>query len=171
MYLCISLSCVSASSGDSDGSTNRITPTVVAVITVGVVAALLLMAAALTLFVCCCLQRRRRRYHIGTHSAAVSSSSKGSLVELPPLSTPELCRREAPEELKTFDFLEEDSELIPSDVFPVNLFREHVEKFDENRQLFFQLEFDVSDCDVIMMSLREVDDEVMMMSSKIIIID
>ena len=37
-------------------------------------------------------------------------------------------------------------EAIPTNgAIPVNMFREHVERFDENRQLRFQHEFDVSD--------------------------
>ena len=55
-------------------------------------------------------------------------------------------------ELKPLGLAEEDSKLIPSGAIPVNVFREHVDKFDENRQLLFQREFDVSD-DVMMMSL------------------
>ena len=72
-------------------------------------------------------------------------------MDIPHDTTPELCRKSAPIELKPLDLGEEESELVPSGAIPVNAFREHVEKFDENRQLLFQREFDVSD-DVIMMS-------------------
>ena len=43
---------------------------------------------------------------------------------------------------------DDESDLIPSGAIPVNFFREHVEKFEEARQLLFEREFDVSD-DVI----------------------
>ena len=52
-------------------------------------------------------------------------------------------------ELKPLN-LGEVSDLIPSGAIPVSDFREHVEKFDENRQLLFQKEFDVS-YDIIIM--------------------
>ena len=139
---------------DSAGSSSStLSPAVTGVITAGVIVSLILIAAlVLILVLVYCIRRRRgHKYRLEAHSASLSSSSKGSM-DIPHDSTPELCRRGIPMELKPMDLTEEDSELIPSGAIPINVFREHVDKFDENRQLLFQREFDVSD-DVMMMSL------------------
>lgn len=98
--------------------------------------------------------QRSRQYGVHTHSASSSSppsyhSSKESL-DRPVIATPDLSRKaKVAMEMKPLDFgapfSEDDGEMIPSGAIPVNMFREHVERFDENRQLLFQHEFDVSD--------------------------
>ena len=68
-------------------------------------------------------------------------------MDIPEPATPDLCRKTEGLELNALNFVsgeDEDDELVPSGAVPVNMFREHVEKFDENRQLLFQQEFDVS---------------------------
>ena len=101
-----------------------------------------------------------------TLSSASSSSppsyysSKESL-DGPVIATPDLSRKaKVAMEMKPLDlhvgapFSEDDGEMIPSGAIPVNMFREHVEKFDENRQLLFQHEFDVSDVVITSWSVR-----------------
>ncbi|CAI7990187.1 Receptor-type tyrosine-protein phosphatase gamma, partial [Geodia barretti] len=127
----------------SESSSSTLSPAVTGVITAGVIVSLILIAAlVLILVLVYCIRRRRgHKYRLEAHSASLSSSSKGSM-DIPHDSTPELCRRGIPMELKPMDLTEEDSELIPSEAIPINVFREHVDKFDENRQLLFQREFD-----------------------------
>jgi protein tyrosine phosphatase len=131
-------------SEDSSGSpSNTLSPAVTGVIVAGVIVSLILIAALVLILVLvyCVRSRRGHKYRLEAHSASLSSSSKGSM-DIPHDSTPELCRRGIPMELKPLGLTEEDSELIPSGAIPVNVFREHVDKFDENRQLLFQREFD-----------------------------
>lgn len=127
----------------------------------GVVVVILLLVAlivvlVIVIIVCYCKRSRRRSQEYNVHSRSPSSSSPPSYrsskesLDRPVMETPELSRKaKIAMEMKPLDLSalvsEDDGEMIPSGAIPVNLFREHVEKFDENRQLLFQHEFDVSD--------------------------
>ena len=123
-------------------------------IAVGAVVTVLLIVFISLLLIIACTWRGQRRKKITLQSRSSSSyasrsSSKDSF-NFPEVATPDLCRKSpGGMEMKPLEFKniisEDDEDLIPSGAIPVSLFREHVDKFDENRQLLFQHEFDVSD--------------------------
>lgn len=126
------------------------TPAIVGIVVVVVLVVILLVV--LVVIVCYCKRRRQtRQYDIRSKSASSSSSppsymSSKETLDRPEIATPELSRKaKIAMEMKPLDIISDDDEIIPSGVIPVNMFREHVERFDENRQLLFQHEFDVSD--------------------------
>ena len=117
---------------------------------------LIVVVVMLFIIVCYCkLKGKRRKFDINSQEEPSSSysSSKGSLNN-PELATPDLCRKASVMEMKQLDLSglisSEDEDLIPSGAIPVDMFSEHMEKFNENCRLLFQREFDVSD--VIIMS-------------------
>jgi len=89
---------------------------------------------------------RQRRWKITTSPSIDSSedhySSSPDNGELA-VGTPDLVRKmNGGLELQSLD--EKPKEFVPSGAFHVHEFLAHVEKFDANRQLLFQEEFDVS---------------------------
>ena len=143
-----------ADSSESDNSSNILEDVFIPIIAAGAVAVILIVLLIILTIVICCVcykKRKQKKYHLEARSISMTSSSKDSVGEFPAVSTPELCRRAPLTEMAVMDYSSDDDEerdLIPSGAIPVNLFREHVEKFDQARQLLFQREFDVSD-DVI----------------------
>lgn len=142
-------------SGDSKKQNNDLSIPAAIAVSVVVIILLATLIVVLVVIVCYCKKcRRSKQYGVHNQSASSSSppsyhSSKGSL-DGPVIATPDLSRKaKVAMELKPLEFgapfSEDDGEMIPSGAIPVNMFREHVEKFDENRQLLFQHEFDVSD--------------------------
>ena len=89
---------------------------------------------------------RQRRWKITTSPSIDSTedhySSSPDNGELE-VATPDLVRKmNGGLELQSLD--EKPKEFVPSGAFHVHEFLAHVEKFDANRQLLFQEEFDVS---------------------------
>lgn len=150
-------------SGDSKKQNDDLSIPAAIAVSVVVIILLATLIVVLVVIVCYCKKcRRSKQYGVHTQSASSSSppsyhSSKGSL-DGPVIATPDLSRKaKVAMELKPLEFgapfSEDDGEMIPSGAIPVNMFREHVEKFDENRQLLFQHEFDVSDVVITSLSI------------------
>ena len=82
------------------------------------------------------------------HSPSVEDSSVGSerLDDFKGTDTPDLIRRGVPNgtEMKELNFDPKRADCVPSGPIAREDFVKHVEKFDSNRQLLFQEEFEVS---------------------------
>ena len=126
----------------------------VAGVSVGVV----ILIIAITVVAVCIIviavgmSKSKKNYQFSNRMAAKYPSSpsyddNGSIAETPDLGetdTPELAKRQSGVELQPLDDHKSGSSSIPSGPIPVDRFIAHVEKFDANRQLLFQKEFDVS---------------------------
>ena len=153
--VCNALHCLARHAGEvdtSESSKNTLRAAIPGIAVGAVVTVLLIVFISLLLIIACTWRGQRRKkitLQSSSSSYASRSSSKDSL-NFPEVATPDLCRKSpGGMEMKPLEFKniisEDDEDLIPSGAIPVGLFREHVDKFDENRQLLFQHEFDVSD--------------------------